>query len=194
VRGPLVARKPKTWAENEARFRELVLYISQKCANDPKFGAVKLNKILFFSDFLAFAHYGKPITGFEYQKLEQGPAPRRLVPVRKRMIEKKELGLQEIPLKSGNIQTRTVNLRRPNLTVFKPEHIAIVDSVIEALSESGSDTLSELTHKMVGWKTARFGETIPYETIFLTDEPLSEADVEKGREIAEEFGLAVREA
>ena len=131
--------KPKVWPENEARFRELVLYISQKCANDPRFGLVKLNKILFLSDFLAFAHYGEPITGFEYQKLEQGPAPRRLLPLRKQMIDNNELGLQEIPLKSGSTQVRTVNLRRPNLAVFKPEHIAVVDGVIEALSEADAD-------------------------------------------------------
>lgn len=188
------APKTKTWPENEERFRELLLYISQKCANDPKFGAVKLNKILFLSDFLAFAHYGEPITGFEYQKLEQGPAPRRLLPMRERMIEAKELGLQEIPLRSGNVQIRTVNLRRPKLGVLKPEHIAVVDAVIDALSEAGAEEVSELTHKMTGWKAARFGETIPYETIFLTDEPLTEADLERGREIAEAHRLAVREA
>ncbi len=80
------------------------------------------------------------------------------------MIENMELGLQEIPLKSGNTQIRTVDLRRPNLAVFKPEHIAVVDRVIEALSEAGAETVSELTHKMVGWKAARYRGTIPYET------------------------------
>jgi hypothetical protein len=188
------ATQMKSWPENEERFRELVLYISQKCANDPTFGAVKLNKILFLSDFLAFAHYGEPITGFEYQKLEQGPAPRRLLLVRKQMIEDKDLGLQEILLKGGNTQVRTVNLRRPKLAVFKPEHIVVADSIIAALMEADAKTVSELTHKMVGWRVARFRETIPYETIFLTDEPLTEADLERGLEVAEEHGLAVQEA
>jgi hypothetical protein len=72
--------------------------------------------------------------------------------------------------------------------------MAVVDDVINALSEADAETVSALTHKLVGWKAARRGETIPYETIFLTDEPLSEVDIERGREIAEEHGLAVREA
>jgi hypothetical protein len=71
--------------ENPKKLKELILYISQKCASDPNFGAIKLNKILYFSDFASFAHYGEPITGAEYQKLEQGPAPRRMVPVRNEM-------------------------------------------------------------------------------------------------------------
>ena len=49
--------------ENIQKFKELVLHISQKCADDPSFGAVKLNKILFFADFASSAHYGTPITG-----------------------------------------------------------------------------------------------------------------------------------
>lgn len=86
--------KPKKWKENEARFRELILYISQKCADDSTFGSVKLNKILFFSDFLTYAEFGEPITGFVYQKLANGPAPNRLLPIRNDMIEKGDLGLQ----------------------------------------------------------------------------------------------------
>ena len=36
--------------ESERRFRELLLYICEKCATDPKYGTTKLNKILYFSD------------------------------------------------------------------------------------------------------------------------------------------------
>ena len=71
--------------ESERRFRELLLYICEKSATDPKFGATKLNKILYFSDFLAFARYGKPITGFEYQRERNGPVPKRLVSIRNQM-------------------------------------------------------------------------------------------------------------
>ena len=34
------------------KFRELILYIAQESEGDPNFGATKLNKILFFCDFL----------------------------------------------------------------------------------------------------------------------------------------------
>jgi len=44
------------------KFRELILYIARKSEDDPKFGAVKLNKILFFSDFAAFRAFGKIVS------------------------------------------------------------------------------------------------------------------------------------
>src|ERR1700733_2004446 len=98
--------------DNPRELRELILYISQKCANDPRFGAVKLNKVLYFSDFLSYAHYREPITGMEYFKLPHGPAPRRLVPIREQMKQDGDLGIQELPIGSG-IERRPVNLRAP---------------------------------------------------------------------------------
>ncbi|HXJ96252.1 MAG TPA: Panacea domain-containing protein [Terriglobia bacterium] len=176
-------------AENETKFKELVLYVSQKCANDPTFGATKLNKILFYTDFLAYANLGEPITAFDYQKLRWGPAPRRLIPVQNDMITKGELVLQPVHLLGGKVQKRTVNLRDPDLSVFRPQEIALIDEVIEALESARADAVSELSHRLVGWKVAEEGESIPYETIFLSDEPLTDAENERGRKLAKQFGL-----
>jgi hypothetical protein len=181
----------KTFSENERRFKELLLYVSQQSAEDPTFGATKLNKILFYSDFMAYAITGEPITGLEYQKIQNGPAPRRLVPLRQQLIDEQALGIQEIPLKSGKIQHRTVNLRRPDLSVFTADQISIVDHVISGLSQVDANGVSELSHRMIGWKVAKMGETIPYETVFLSDEPLTPEDIQRGLEVAREHDLVL---
>ena len=67
---------------DDRKMQELVLYISWMCESDPTFGAAKLNKILFLSDFRAYVHLGRSITGQEYRALEQGPAPEHLVALR----------------------------------------------------------------------------------------------------------------
>jgi hypothetical protein len=179
----------KKWPEDKQKMKELVLYISQKCADDPGFGATKLNKILYFSDFLAYAYYGHPITAFEYQKLPYGPAPRRLLPVCEEMMQAKELGIQEMPLRNGYVQRRTVNLRLPDLEVFTAKQIALVDAVIEALAKADARTVSTWSHMMLGWALTEMNETIPYETIFLTEEPLNEIDILRGLEVAKESDL-----
>lgn len=166
--------------EREDKFKELVLYISQRCAGDPTFGSVKLNKVLYFSDFFAYAKSGVAITGFEYQKLPNGPAPRKLLPVRQSMINEGSLGLQEVPLRSGRTQKRTVNLRRPNLSIFTGEEIAVVDYVIESLQNVNAESVSDISHQMIGWLIANVGEEIPYSTVFLSNEPLSEAEAQRG--------------
>jgi Protein of unknown function (DUF4065) len=173
----------KKWTENESRYRELTLYVCQKCATDPKFGAIKLSKILYFSDFLAYAELGEPITGFEYQRLPNGPAPRRQIPMREEMIKRHELGIQVVRLKGGRTQHRAVNLRVPDLSVFTAAQIALVDRVIEELWDLDAEAVSELSHRMMGWRLADLGETIPYETVFISSEPLTETDVQRAREL-----------
>jgi hypothetical protein len=174
----------RTWVEDEARFKELVLYICQKCATDPKFGSTKLNKILYFADFMAYARFGKPITGFQYQREKNGPVPTHLVPVRQQMIESGELALQPVKLLSGSIQKRPVNLREPKLDLFSPKEIALVDSIIEELWAHTAEEVSDLTHRMVGWQVVDPGENIPYETVFVSTGPLTEADVIRAKELA----------
>ncbi|MGD1069005.1 MAG: type II toxin-antitoxin system antitoxin SocA domain-containing protein [Bryobacteraceae bacterium] len=178
-------------AEDERKFRELILYISQKCADDPTFGATKLNKILYFSDFYHYGNTGSPITGFEYQKLPNGPCPRKLLPIRAKMLKEGILGIQAKSLRNGNIQHRTVNLRRPDLSVFSAEEIAQVDQVIEGLAMANAETASELSHRMMGWIVARDNETIPYATVFLSSQPLTAEDKQRGLRFAKSHNLVI---
>src|ERR1700722_3184517 len=179
------------WRENmaaklipdERKLGELILYISQKCANDPTFGATKLNKILCYSDFVFYAYNDRGITNVEYQKLPQGPAPRRLIPVRNELIENGDLGMQEIILKSGEIQKRTVNLRSPNLDLFTGSDIAMVDRMIEGMQGVKAEDVSEMSHTLVGWLVADEEDTIPYNTIYFANPPLSGEEILHAREL-----------
>jgi hypothetical protein len=72
---------------DERKFRELLVYVASRLQGDRSGGATKLNKVIFFADFAHVRRTGAPITGAEYQKLEHGPAARRLRPVRDLLIE-----------------------------------------------------------------------------------------------------------
>jgi hypothetical protein len=169
---------------DERKLAELILYISQKCANDPTFGAVKLNKILCYADFWFYAYNDQGITNVEYQKLPNGPAPRRLIPVRDKLIENGDLAMQEVALKSGATQKRTVNLRRPKLDLFTGAEIAMVDRVIEFMQDTTAETASDISHTLVGWLVVDEGETIPYNTIYFANPPLSHAEISRAKELA----------
>jgi hypothetical protein len=166
----------------EERLRELILYISRECASDPTFGATKLNKILFFSDFASYFQTGKPITGVEYFRLEYGPAPKLLKKVRKAMIQNHELAVVEKEFFSKK-QKRTIPLRKPLLEKhFKPDEIAFVAKIIRELWGMTATDVSELSHQL-GWRIAAEEESIPYEASFLSEDPLTESDIEEAREL-----------
>src|SRR3954469_10057092 len=105
---------------NDRKFRELILYISQRCEQDPNFGKTKLNKILFYSDFLTYAHTGEPITGQEYMRIQHGPGPRKLKPTLVDMKEKGDLEVRR-ERKHDLHQERVVALRQPVCELFSDQ-------------------------------------------------------------------------
>lgn len=155
--------------EGTDKFRELVLYVSQKCETDLRFSTTKLNKILFYADFMHFSRTGKSITGQKYQKLNFGPAPRGMMPVVESMVSEAELKIAPRDY-FGRSQKKPIALRSPKIEVFSSSEIAIVDEVIEAVWELTASQISSLSHGFVGWQVADLGETIPYGLAWIDDE------------------------
>ena len=160
-------KRHKTIEYDADKLRELVLHISRQSEGDPCFGAVKLNKILFYADFLAYRKFGRPITGAEYQKLSHGPAPRQLKPLHSRMKHEGALAVRKAEY-GGYTQHRTLALREPILGKFTADEIALVDSVIQQLWEQNASDVSDRSHHFIGWQLAKLGETIPYSVALLT--------------------------
>lgn len=168
-------------AESKERLRELILFISDRCETDPTFGAVKLNKILFFSDLFSFAEHGKAITGVPYRKYGQGPVPTVLKRLRDKMEQGGEIAVRKKRYHGGT-QHRVVPLREPELDKFNGNDIVMVEEVIEMLWGRGATEVSKLSLDRA-WKSASEGEAIPYEAAFVSDEPLTDRD----RAIAEDM-------
>lgn len=159
--------------------RELILYVATECKKDGSFGAVMLNKILFWSDFLTFAYHGKAITGVEYQKLKNGPAPRRLLSVRDQMKSRGEIELIEIPL-GRMVQHRVLALREPKLDLFSKKDLLIVDEVIRAHCGKAAKKVSAMSHG-IAWESVDLKESIPYDFAVISDAPVTIADKQWAR-------------
>jgi hypothetical protein len=174
------------------KFRELLLYVATRSEGDPHFGATKLNKILFYADFWAYKKLGKPITGQPYQRLGRGPAPKKLLPVTRKM-EKAGDCAWVVRDHFGLPQKRLVALRAPDLSRFSGEEISIVDSVLRELEPFNATEVSELSHRFLGWQLARDKEEIPYSTVFL-GEPRTPTieEIEFGRELADRVSSRAR--
>lgn len=171
----------------EDRLREMILYISSRCQFDETYGSTKLNKILFFSDKTAYLRRGNPITGVEYMRKQNGPVPRRLVPVRADMESKEELAVQKTQF-HGYSQKRPISLRDANLAGFSGDEIAIVDEVISLLSSHTGRSVSDLSHGFA-WKACKDQETIPFEALIVSDSLPSQQDLERIGEVVRSRNL-----
>lgn len=171
---------------DEAKFKELILYVSDRMGDAQGFGATMLNKVLYFSDFFYYAEHGKAITGADYQKLNYGPAPKRLVPVRDALVAEGRAAIRTTEIGPYK-QSRVEPLVEADISSFSAEEIKMVDEVISMLRGSTAVGVSEASHRMMGWKAAQNGETIPYETVFLTKTAVSKDDFEVAAKLKEQF-------
>jgi len=172
--------------KSNQKFKELILYISKKCEKDDKFGATKLNKLLFYCDFEAYRRWGESITGKDYQKLAEGPAPRCMLPVRDEMINvDKSLSLTPTIFHNYK-QDRPTPLRKPNLTFFSPKEINLIDEIITKYSNYNGNEISYESHKFIGYRIMKFNETIPYSLALIGNRPPTEKEIECGNSILNE--------
>jgi hypothetical protein len=155
------------------KFREMTLYIAKLAESDPKCGRTKLNKLLFYADFRAYDILGKSISGQTYQKLPNGPAPKRLMPVVEQMQLAGECAWAQRN-HYGRALKKLIPLREPDVTVFEPAEIDLMRNVHDELWPLNATEVSDLSHNFAGWQASGMNEDIPYETVFVDDpRPLS---------------------
>jgi Protein of unknown function (DUF4065) len=172
---------------DERKFAELLLYVAQRLEGDPAGGATKLNKVLFYAEFAAVRAQGRPITGVQYQKLDRGPAPRALMPIRNALVEHGDAELVEEPY-LGYLQHRLVAKRQADRSLFNETELAAVDQVVADLWGRSATGVSELSHREMGWRMVDYGETIPYETAYLRPPVVTPAVREHAAALAERLG------
>lgn len=173
---------------DERKFREMVIYIAEKSRRDPRFGATKLNKILFCADFTAHRELGRSISGAQYRHLSEGPVAAELPSITTKLSAAGEVAISE-SYAGAFLQKRIIPQRRADLSVFSDAELAIIDKIIGELWSLGAKQVSELSHGEPAWRLTREGETIPYRTAWLSAEPLTNEQIEAGREIAERHSL-----
>lgn len=170
----------------DERLRQMILYIADQCVDDPTFGATKLNKILYFADFWSFRDYHESITGCAYMRLDEGPVPVRLLPVREKMLQAGEIAIAR--RKVYNLERQpVVALREASLDCFKARDIAMEHTVIQWLWGVSAHEASDRSHGRV-WKMMQNKERVPYESIFISDEPLTAYDIARSKELALKYG------
>ena len=174
---------------SEEKLRELIPYIAHKSISDPRCGAVKLNKLLYYADFTAYRRIGKSITGAEYQHLQEGPAPRRGLPAQERLKRDGAIEMKYEPSLVGEPLHRIVPKRRP-YPIFSKQEKDLINSLIKEFWKLTGTELSDRSHKEFGWRLTRMGETIHYRTTWLSSSPLTEEQIKMGQQIAAKHGSA----
>ena len=155
-----------------SKFKNVLLYILERCAGKPNVGETVLYKLLYFSDFNYYEMYEEHLTGAKYRKLPYGPVPQKLDTIIGQMIEKGQL--QRVKTEyHGFPQTRYLPLVKADLTELRGSEKEIIDRVIEQMSDWSAAAISNYSHKDMPWLASKEGEELNYELAFYREAPYS---------------------
>ena len=161
---------------NRPKFKSLVHYvIAIRCDSPETLGAVKLNKVLWLSDLLAFHDRGKSITNVRYIKRQFGPVPAPILPVLRELEEEGIVTIRDASL-FGKRKKEYISNTPANSDFLTEQERLDVHWAIDLVCDNHTATsISDASHDRV-WKIAEDGEEIPLFTVFAKPGKITEAD------------------
>lgn len=157
---------------NVNKFKNILLYILERCAGKPNVGETVLYKLLYFSDFNYYELYEEHLTGAEYKKLPYGPVPQKLDSILNQMIGENQIQRIKTEYK-GFPQKRYLPLEKTKLIELKASEKDVIDKVIEQMSDWSATAISDYSHKDLPWEVTEEGKNISYELAFYRELPYS---------------------
>lgn len=157
--------------KNLEKFKEVLIYILNKVGSKPNIGETVIYKILYFLDFDYYEKYEEQLIGASYIKNRYGPTPVEFKKIVDTMLEKDMVKVESKYFDYP--QTKYLSLRKPDLTRLKASEIAVIDDVLNRLSDMNANQISDYSHGDVPWITTREGEIIEYESVFYRTAPYS---------------------
>lgn len=114
---------------------------------------VKLNKLLFYSDFLHFQQSGKSISGIPYIAIKMGPVPEKYAHLYASMVDEEYLDVQELPSQEFD-QTleRMIPIQKFQPALFTQAEIDTLEWVYQKLGFKSREQLVELSHEEKCWQ------------------------------------------
>jgi transcriptional regulator with XRE-family HTH domain len=155
-----------------SKFKNVILYILERCAGKPNVGETVLYKLLYFSDFNYYEMYEEHLTGAKYRKLPYGPVPQQLDTIIGQMIKKGQLQRVKTAY-HGFPQTRYLPLEKADLTELKASEKEVIDRVIDQMSDWSAAAISNYSHKDLPWEATEDGQDISYNLAFYREMPYS---------------------
>ena len=169
------------------KFKALVHYICWRVPDPKTLGAIKLNKILWATDFSHFYTTGESLTGERYVKREFGPVPSGIVQVVRELEAEGAIRTSDVPYFKYT-QRQFTPLRPPDMHAFTPGELKEVDEMITLITEHyTAKSVSEASHDHI-WKAALEGEEIPHYSIFAVSGEITQDEIDWARGELETLG------
>lgn len=127
-----------------SRLKNILIYMLQKCGET---FCTKMNKMLFYVDFLSYRERGVAMSGLSYRAISYGPVPENWDRVYSLFDE-----ITQEPRIIGNYEGNVLSSSaEADSSIFSPDEREIMDCVCARFCTMSSREISEVSHKEKAW-------------------------------------------
>lgn len=138
-------------------FKEMVIYL---CSSINFVSKTKLNKLLFYSDFISFQKLTLSMSGLPYEHNHYGPVPLNFNLLYESL---KEEGIIDIIPFSDYEGEYIEPINERKFQYISSQHIEILDNVIKKFATVSAREISDYSHEESAYKDTEQNEPISYE-------------------------------
>jgi len=134
---------------NFAKLTEMVKFFAEKI--EP--WKTILNKLLFYSDFLAYRNTCYSMSGVRYRAIKMGPVPNNYNSMYDFMFNKKQVEIINVPFSESvfGYKFEKAPKQEFNPTLFSPEELRILELVMSTFKSMNTNQVIEFSHKETAW-------------------------------------------
>ena len=132
--------------QSYSKLKNVLLYFIEQCGD---IFNTKMNKLLFYTDFLSYKTYGYGMTGLAYKAIQFGPVPVQWDRVYSLMDD---VYPEIVEFSSGNCGTKLCADLSPDNSSFTEEELSILKIVVNKFKDTSASVISELSHQEDAWK------------------------------------------
>lgn len=126
------------------RLKNIMLYVLNRCKD---VWCTKMNKLLFYIDFVSYRERGMAMTGLSYRAIDFGPVPERWERVYSEFQEVR----QELCQAGDFVGSVLIASNEPDITMFTEAELNVLDTICNNLGSKTSRELSQLSHEEKAW-------------------------------------------
>ena len=126
------------------RLKNVMLYLLERCDD---VWCTKMNKLLFYVDFLSYRERGMAITGLSYRAIDFGPVPERWDRVYSEFPEVRQ-ELRQVGDFVGSVLTASA---KADVTLFSEDELRIMENICAQFGNKTAREISRMSHDEKAW-------------------------------------------
>lgn len=147
---------------NERLYKNAVLYFIKYC-NNKYFHQTKLNKLLYYLDFITYRNTGKSFTGDIYIHQQFGPIPASVDKILTDLKSSGAISTEEVPYKDGELISFDISdSSKFTENVFSDDQKVLLKQICDEFGSWPTEKIVAQTHLEAPWFYSKPYEVVDY--------------------------------